>query len=654
LVEAQQVKELAGASLTLLLTEETVTKSVLISLDNMIEVPRKVQAYDDNIAALAKMKSLSKSAEVLSLVQQLEDLTDKELRPVDTIVLETLGEGKLEEAKQVYFSKYEPVRAKYEALTRKLGEVADQAVKHTTDQMVSSNRRAFFINCLSLVGGILLVGWIILKVTRQVSARIFKTMQVVKAVAAGDLSQGFNEQLDAQSRDEVDILAQTFQELMAYLHHIASAAASLSQGNLTVQIAARSEADLLSRNFLQAVEALRGLVEEINLLIQAAQEGQLNQRGNAEKFDGVYAELVSGINATLDAVVAPINEAAQVLDRVAARDLTVQMANQYQGDHAKIKYAINTAVANLDRALERVAAGAEKVSADSAQITADSQALAQGAAAQAQTLFSVSQNLQQMAAATRRNADQAQAACQLSLGASASSDSGVQRINSLSTAIEEIKDSAGESARIISTIDDIADQTNLLALNAAIEAARAGEAGRGFAVVADEVRKLALRSAEAARSTHDLIKQSVTKAESGAALSREVIGNLAEINTQFKQVTTVMTEIAEASRQQYQEIEQLSASVEEISQVTQQTVLNSETSAQAAAKLAAQASEMLSLTADFKLTATQLPTAVLHGVPGKAKGAHVLAGRDSLGAQKEVLIPAAQRKLSTNPMSLSR
>src|ERR1051326_2267196 len=132
LVDARQVKELAGVSLTSLLTEETVTKSVLLSLENMAEVPRKVQAYDDNIAALGKMKSLSKSPEVLGLVHQLEEMDDKELRPVDTAILEKLGDDKLEDAKQLYFSQYEPVRAKYEALVRKLSETADVVVKDAT------------------------------------------------------------------------------------------------------------------------------------------------------------------------------------------------------------------------------------------------------------------------------------------------------------------------------------------------------------------------------------------------------------------------------------------------------------------------------------------------------------------------------------------
>ncbi|HKX27432.1 MAG TPA: methyl-accepting chemotaxis protein, partial [Blastocatellia bacterium] len=284
--------------------------------------------------------------------------------------------------------------------------------------------------------------------------------------------------------------------------------------------------------------------------------------------------------------------------------LTAKMTSDYKGDYTKIKDAINTAVTNLDQALQQVSSGAEQVSDGSTRITTDSQSLANGAAGQAQTLFNVSNNLLQISSSTKHNANHAQAACRLSLGASVATDNGVQGINRLSVAIEEIKNSASETARIINTIDEIADQTNLLALNAAIEAARAGEAGRGFAVVADEVRKLSLRSAEAARNTHDLIKQSVARAESGVSMSRQVITNLVEINEQVKQVTEVMTEIAEASRKQSLEIDQISSAVEEMNQITQQTVINSETSAEAAVKLSNQAEEMLSLVANFHLTNT--------------------------------------------------
>jgi methyl-accepting chemotaxis protein len=142
----------------------------------------------------------------------------------------------------------------------------------------------------------------------------------------------------------------------------------------------------------------------------------------------------------------------------------------------------------------------------------------------------------------------------------------------------------------------------LLALNAAVEAARAGDAGKGFAVVAEEVRNLAMRSAEAAKNTASLIEESVNKAEGGVAINDEVLKNLQEISTQVNRVSEVMSEISSASDQQSQGIEQVNAAVNQMSQVTQNTAANAEESASAAEELASQAAEMTGMVQAFHLS----------------------------------------------------
>jgi methyl-accepting chemotaxis protein len=177
----------------------------------------------------------------------------------------------------------------------------------------------------------------------------------------------------------------------------------------------------------------------------------------------------------------------------------------------------------------------------------------------------------------------------------------------LSTAIDQIKVSSDATAKIVKTIDEIAFQTNLLALNAAVEAARAGDAGKGFAVVAEEVRNLAMRSAEAAKNTAEMIEEAVLNAESGVALNQEVRTNLEEITGQVQQVSAVMVEITAASEQQREGIDQITTAVEQMSQVTQETSANSEEAASAAEELSGQAQEMQSLVAAFRLTNTDDP-----------------------------------------------
>ena len=190
----------------------------------------------------------------------------------------------------------------------------------------------------------------------------------------------------------------------------------------------------------------------------------------------------------------------------------------------------------------------------------------------------------------------------MSDGAQTSAQRGVDSMARLSEAIERIKTSSDETAKIIKTIDEIAFQTNLLALNAAVEAARAGDAGKGFAVVAEEVRNLAMRSAEAAKTTANLIEGSVRNAENGVAINQEVYSNLEDINNQIRKVGEVMAEIAAASDQQSEGIEQINDAVGQMDAVTQQNAANSEESASAAQELSSQAAQVRGLVGSFALS----------------------------------------------------
>jgi len=351
----------------------------------------------------------------------------------------------------------------------------------------------------------------------------------------------------------------------------------------------------------QTASAVKRLIEDVNKLTQAAVEGKLDTRGDVTKFQGGYREIVQGINDCLDAVIGPINEAAAALDRLANRDLTVRMLGDYKGDLAKIKEAFNTAVQNLHDGLSLVNVATEQVASASDQIASSSQSLAQGASEQASALQEISSSIQEMASMTKQNSSNAEEAKGMAGGAKSVAETGVKSMQRMSEAIDKIKASSDETAKIVKTIDEIAFQTNLLALNAAVEAARAGDAGKGFAVVAEEVRNLAMRSAEAAKNTADLIENSMKNAEEGVEVSHEVMKNLQEISTQINKVSEVMTEIAAASNEQSQGIEQISQAVSQMDQVTQQNAAASEESASAAQELSGQAAEMKRMVETFKL-----------------------------------------------------
>ena len=201
-----------------------------------------------------------------------------------------------------------------------------------------------------------------------------------------------------------------------------------------------------------------------------------------------------------------------------------------------------------------------------------------------------------------QSAGSAQQAKELAEGASRSAGVGVEKMRSLSEAIDRIKQSSDNTAKIVKTIDEIAFQTNLLALNAAVEAARAGDAGKGFAVVAEEVRNLAMRSAEAAKQTAELIEQSVRNSDAGVAINHEVLSNLDEIDNQAVAVSTAMAEIVDASIQQREALTQVNTAVDQVNQVTQEAAATSEESAASAEELLAQSQQMLAMVSSFEIT----------------------------------------------------
>jgi methyl-accepting chemotaxis protein len=282
----------------------------------------------------------------------------------------------------------------------------------------------------------------------------------------------------------------------------------------------------------------------------------------------------------------------------------------------------------IGRLLRQIAGTLEQNASQSAsaasQVSASSQSLAQGASEQAASLEESSAALEEMASMTRKNADTASEAAAIAADARSAADRGAESVVRMSAAISDIARSAQETAKIVKVIDEIAFQTNLLALNAAVEAARAGEAGKGFAVVAEEVRSLAMRSAEAAKNTSSLIEQSVKNASGGVAIADEVSKSLGEIVQGSTKVNGLINEIAAASKEQSTGVDQVNRAVSQMDKVTQQNAANAEESAAASEELSAQAEqlrlcvgELLSLVGGAKAAAqdASAATPTTHAAP---------------------------------------
>lgn len=223
-------------------------------------------------------------------------------------------------------------------------------------------------------------------------------------------------------------------------------------------------------------------------------------------------------------------------------------------------------LANGVLALRRIGS---QLSFTSQQISSDSVALANRSGDQAASLEEASASLEQMSSMTKSNTDHVRDARRLADDTRSAAARGAEDMDALSEAMEEIKDANDNIVKIIKTIDEISFQTNILALNAAVEAARAGEAGHGFAVVADQVRCLALRCAEAARETSDKIEVSIQKNADGEELKTKVSNGLVQILAKTGDVDRLVTSIASASEQQTDGIAQLNRATCEMEQMTQ-------------------------------------------------------------------------------------
>jgi hypothetical protein len=246
----------------------------------------------------------------------------------------------------------------------------------------------------------------------------------------------------------------------------------------------------------------------------------------------------------------------------------------------------------LQTTIDKLNEGAREVTAAAQQVSTASSSLAEGASSQAASLEETSASLEEMASMTKRNAEGAEKTNVLARQARVAADTGVTDMKAMSQAMLAIQKSGGQIANIIKTIDEIAFQTNLLALNAAVEAARAGESGMGFAVVAEEVRNLAHRSAQAAKETSEKIQAAVSATSVGVQLSEKVQAGLDGIVSKVREVDQLAAESASASKEQNQGIEQLNSAVNNLDRVTQSNAASAEESASAATELHSQAQSL--------------------------------------------------------------
>ena len=248
----------------------------------------------------------------------------------------------------------------------------------------------------------------------------------------------------------------------------------------------------------------------------------------------------------------------------------------------------------INHVVQGLREASDQVDQASAEVTSSSQSLAKGTSEQAASLEETSASLEEINAMTKQNADNAGQAKHLMAEAHDIVDRVDKHVNAMASAIHEVTKSSEETGKIVKTIDEIAFQTNLLALNAAVEAARAGEAGAGFAVVADEVRNLALRAAEAAKTTSSLIEGTITTVRKSRDLTRQTQEAFKENISISQKISNLVDEIAAASQEQARGINQVSLAVADMDKVVQHAAAIAEESAGASEQMSSQARHLKS------------------------------------------------------------
>ncbi len=278
----------------------------------------------------------------------------------------------------------------------------------------------------------------------------------------------------------------------------------------------------------------------------------------------------------------------------------------------------------------QLGAGADEVTAASSQVSSAGQSLAAGASEQAASLEETSSSLVELSSMTKRNAEHAATAKALAADTRIAADAGTVDMQQMSTAMSDLQKASASVASIVKTIDEIAFQTNILALNAAVEAARAGEAGAGFAVVAEEVRSLAQRSASAAKETAATINEAVRMSELGTRISGKVATGFADIVERTRRLDTLVAEIATACHEQNEGIVQINSAVTQMDKVTQGNAASAEENSAAAEELNAQA-----------VTLKSCVNELLHIVNGRNSGSGPATRSDSRGGRSAAMAPRA-------------
>jgi methyl-accepting chemotaxis protein len=470
-------------------------------------------------------------------------------------------------------------RQKSDAVDNVLVELAnlkDQQAKNYSDETASTYKSSRALMLVLVFGGILVGLGLGVFISRSIAKPVAQLVSAAEKLAEGDVSQN----IDFHSRDELGSLADAFRK---------------------------------------TADSVKSVISEMNQTSAAAVEGKLSTRANASRHHGDFRKIVQGVNDTLDSVVKPIQESAQVLERVAEGDLTARVQGEYKGDHAAIKDAINRMGDQLSSSMRAIgqnshtlASSSEELSAVSNQMSANAEETATQANVVSAAAEQVTKNLQTVATATEEMTASIKEIARNANDAARVATAAVKTAESTNATVSKLGQSSAEIGQVIKVITSIAQQTKLLALNATIEAARAGEAGKGFAVVANEVKELAK---ETAKATED-ITQKIEEIQGDTQGAVQAIAEISQVITQINDIantiagaveeqTATTNEIASNVAEAAEGGKQVAENISSVAGAAKSTTEGASNTQSAATELSRMASELQQLVGQFRFDEVQ-------------------------------------------------
>ncbi|MEN8908168.1 MAG: methyl-accepting chemotaxis protein [Clostridiales bacterium] len=487
---------------------------------------------------------------------------------------------------------------------------------------------------------VFIISW---KFSKIISKPINEATEMISDLSKGNI----NKRINVRSKDELGDMSLSLNKFADYLQKdVIGSLKNLSKGILDIKVDKLGELDEISPVLNDSINEIKLLHSEILKILEGSLNGNFKIRGNSEKFSGIFKEIINKYNDSLEAFIIPLENSSFVLNELSNGNLNNYINSNFKGDHAKIKNALNTTVGFLNTYIDEISNVLENMAKDkfdiiinreylgdfarikkslnkivnslnytmadigaavgqihlgAEQLANTGQLLSHGSTQQASSIDKISLKINDFYEKTKKNTENSNKASNYSKNVKTNAKKGNLQMNEMITAMENINDSSLNISKIIKTIDDIAFQTRILSLNAAIEAARAGEFGKGFSVVAFEVRNLAEKSAVAANETKNLIESSMKKVQLGSEIANNTAKTFEDISGGINETTNIINDVVDDSNNQLKDISTLNKNISNVSEVINSNTSVSEEIAAASEELASQVEFLRESVSRYKL-----------------------------------------------------